>query len=479
MVASFFTGFDSTPQAITQKALSNSFNLEEKERREEALLNKDFYYGKQEQSLHLINEDVDPIIINLTKPIIGKRTSLLYRRPLKREFSGPASSIRLLEQVYHDNAIDALLHQADLLAELTGSALVHPLSDDTLSSGMRLRLYDASQFAVTGNDGDPNTADSISLVRVVDRLINPDLQGMGERQPQVERVLLQQVWTNESVVSYEGQNLANTETNPLGFLPFVNFKGEEVHDQYIGFPTTTIVRKLNAHINQLLTLLGYTIKMQSGTPIALTGFQSGEQVTIHPGRAISLPTGADAKVLQLTPKIQETLETINHLEQQLYATSGVPKVTVEGNNDGGNTHISASQLIVRWFPLLEVFKEKAVRFERYEWQLANMILAMNGMPAIEDVHIEWAEEEVLPVSHEDEMLVRDISLNLRTPIDELMRRNDFLSEAEAEALWRRNIEINSENTPDEEPEEAPEEEEEKESTNATDKPSTQDAPDGE
>lgn len=445
-ITSFFTGFDSTPQAITQKALSNNFNLEEKERREEALLNKDFYYGKQEQSLHLINEDVDPIIINLTKPIIAKRTSLLYKRPLKRDFVGPAESVAALEQVYDDNSIDALLQQTDLLAELTGSTLLHPVWEPELDGNIRLRLYDASQFAVTGRDGDPATADAISLVRVVDRLIEPTLtaETNGQASPQIERVMQQQVWTPETVISYEGSKMINTEDNPLGFLPFVNFKGEEVHDQYIGFPVSTIVRKLNAHINQLLTLLGYTIKMQSGTPIALTGFQSGEQVTIHPGRAVSLPAGADAKVLQLNPKIQETLDTVNYLEQQLYSTSGVPKVTVDSDNSGGNTHISATQLVVRWFPLMQVFHDKAVRYERYERQLANVILAVLDLPPIEDVHVEWREQDITPLTVEDETLERDIKLNLKTPIDELMRRsNEFLTEAQAEAIWEQNKDINA------------------------------------
>lgn len=403
--SAFFTGFDTTPHSITQKALTNSFSLEEKERRETAQLNKDFFYGKQEQALSLINEDVDPVVINYMNPIIDKRTSLLYRGKLERKYTGPRASVNFLEAVYEENNIDELLHHADILAELTGSALVHPLYDESLGTKTLLRIYDGSQFAVIGSDGDPRQPDAISLIRMFDRLVDgPNLDNDANPQVQVERVLLQQIWTTESVVTYEGNTVIESGENPYGFLPFANFKGEEVHDQYLGYPTADGIRKSNAQINQHLTLLGYTIKMQAGTPIALSGYDTGQPTIISPGHAINLPAGAEAKVLQLNPKIRETLETLKHIEDQLYATSSVPRITVEGNNDGGNTHISATQLKVRWYPLMEVFRDKANRFERYEKHLANTILAVNNMPLIDDIEIDWHEDDILPLAEEDEVV---------------------------------------------------------------------------
>ena len=50
----------SVPQAVTSRAITNNFSLEEEQRREEMRLNKDFYYGKQEQQLTLVNDDQDP-----------------------------------------------------------------------------------------------------------------------------------------------------------------------------------------------------------------------------------------------------------------------------------------------------------------------------------------------------------------------------------------------------------------------------------
>lgn len=434
-----FSAWDSMPISVTQRAFSETYNLEEKERKEAAELNKNYYYGKQENDVILMNDDVNPITMNITKPIITKRCSMLYARPLVREWDGPASSINFLEEVYKDNKIDSLLGKVDLYAELTGSVLVHPTIDETLPSKIRLVIYDATEFSSAGNDDDPNTADALALTRILSRLVDgAPVTSDGRKQPQIEKTILQQIWTNDSVTIYEGQNVVISEPNELGFLPFVNFQGEEVHNTYVGYPIATIVRKLNSHINQLLTHIGYTIKMQSGTPIVFSGFKSGETVVVHPGRAVNIPEGATANVLNLDPKITESLDFIKYLEDRLYTTSSVPRISVEGGEGQ-----SGRELMVRWFPLWKVFQEKSNRYQVYEMQLANMILTIAGYEPINDLKINWAQESILPLSMADDNLERDIKLNIVSPIDEIMRRDPHMSEVDAEAEYLTNATQNA------------------------------------
>jgi len=430
-----FSAWDTMPIAATQRAFSETYNLEEKERKEAAELNKSYYYGKQENDVILMNDDVNPVTMNITKPIMSKRCSMLYARPLVREWDGPAQSINFIEQVYKDNKIDSLLGKVDLYAELTGSVLLHPTPDEGLPGGIRLALYDATEFSSAGNDDDPNTADAIALTRILSRLVDgAPVTSDGRKQPQIEKVILQQIWTPDSVVAYEGQQVVVSETNELGFLPFVNFQGEEVHNAYIGYPIATVVRKLNSHINQLLTHIGYTIKMQSGTPIVFSGFKSGETVVVHPGRAVNIPEGATANVLKLDPKIAESLDFIKYLEDRLYTTSSVPRISVEGGEGQ-----SGRELMVRWFPLWKVFQEKSNRYQIYEMQLANMICAIGGYQPINDLKIKWPEESILPYSSQEESLERDIRLGISSPIDEIMRRDPHMSEVEAEAEYLTNM----------------------------------------
>ena len=423
---------DSTPDSITQKALVYNFSQDEKSRRDEAILNKDFYYGNQEQSLKILNDDVDPIVLNLTATIAKKRSSLLYKRPVTRKFQGPAKSRKFIEKMYKENRIASFMLAVDLASELTGSALVHVSEDETKETGYKLSLYDASAISpIEGDDG----LEALSVISVADKL---EKHGHGG-QPSLKRVIRQQVWTQGSVTTYEGDKVLTSETNELGFIPFSNFRGEEVYDQFIGHSPTNSVRKLNAQVNQMLTNLGYMIKMQSATPIALTGYESGEGVTIHPGKAFSLPVGASANVLNLNPKIKDTLDAINYIEEKLYETSSVPKVSVVGGEGSSGVELS-----VRWYPLLQVFEEKANRFQTYELDLANMILDIAGMDRLESLYIDWDMESILPVSPDVENLERDIGLNLKTAIDELMRRDPNLTELDAHATLLANREVNKE-----------------------------------
>jgi hypothetical protein len=427
--------FDSIPASITARALANNFTIEEKARREAASVNKNFYYGNTTDYVTLFSTEVEPITVNYTRPIINKRTSLLYNKKLVRDITGPDASIKALEQVYSDNEIDSLLLKVDLMAELTGSVLVMPELDDTLKGRIRLRCWDGENVSAVSKEDNSEEAESISLVRLTSRL----LKGWENGSPQVERIIQQQIWTNEQVVKYDGSVLVTSETNELGYIPFVNFYGEEVYGQYIGFAPAAIVRKLNAIINQKLTDLSYTIKMQAATPVFITGYSSADQIILHPGRAISLPAGATADNLRLWPQIDETLNTIKYLEDKIYDTSSVPKISIVG----GETAKSGKELLVRWFPLTQLYKEKSIRWEKYEYNLANMILKVLNLEPIDNINVDYPDEDNLPFSTNDENLDRDIRLGLTSPSKEILKRNADLTEDEALSIFEENIQENS------------------------------------
>lgn len=421
------------PQAISSRAITHNFSQEEKNRREEARLNRDFYYSKQRQQIVLVNEDQEPFYINFTYPIVKKKSTMLYSKPLVREWDGPSQSVSYLEKVYEENIIDELLLQADLNSELTGSGIITPTEDENLESKCRLRLYDASSFSALPNEDDPTDLEAISLVRVVDRI-------PANKNAEVIRVLKQQIWTKNDVLTYEGEVLVNSEPNDLGFIPFANFKGEEVYDQYIGYAPARPVRDLNESINRVLTDLGTIVKFQAFTPLWVSGYSGDSIISLHPGRAINLPAGAEAGVLGVSPNISDLLQLLLWFEEKAYETNSVPKVSVVG---GGEAK-SGRELIIRWFPLLQVFEEKSVRFQRYEKELANTILKWAGLPEINAVKVNYNAESVLPVGEDEDTLKDDIELNIKTPADEVMRRDATLTEAEAEAIVLANRDFNFE-----------------------------------
>jgi hypothetical protein len=260
-----------------------------------------------------------------------------------------------------------------------------------------------------------------------------------DKDPSVETNLQSEIWTENYITTYVNNVRKGSEPNELQYLPFVTFKGEDVYGQFLGHAPATSIRQLNQCINQQLTNLGYMIKMQSATPIVLTGFQQGEGVTIHPGRAMSLPAGATAAALALNPAITETLDEIKFLEEKIYECSAIPKISVTGQDKGS---VSGKELLIKWAPLLQVFKGKSLRFRKYELDLFNMILKVNNLSPLGDLNVKYPEEAVLPYSPESENLERDIKLGISTPIDQVLKLNPTLDETDAEALVLANLEFN-------------------------------------
>jgi len=422
---------DAIPTSVITNASVHSFSVDEKNRREQAIKNKNFYYGKSEQYLQLVTSDQDPVVINLTMPIVKKKNTLLYARKLTREFDGASASTSFLEKEYDRLNIDAFLKQADLAAELTGTALVH-VGIDEETHNTKLTLFDASNFSVVAKEPSNTELEAVSLVSLDQHITG------SEKSPQVTTSLRSEVWTDSFITTFKNGTKSGAVKNELGFLPFTSFKGEDVYSQYLGHAPATTIGAVNNTINNSLTQLAYMIKMQGGTPIVVTGFEGGAGITLHPGKALSVPAGAGIDVLGLNPKITETLDVIKYLEDKIFDTSFVPKVTIVGDQKSN----SGKELLVRWFPLIQVFKDKTMRFEKYELDLANMILKVNGMVEINNVIIDWAEESVLPLSHDTEDLQELFNFGILTPADVKMRKDPSLTEAEAEIEVSANIAFN-------------------------------------
>lgn len=425
---------DTTPASTITTASVFNFSLEEKNRREKMIKNKDFFYDRHRDHIDLINTDVDPVQVNITSPIIKKKVSLLYSRPLIREFDGPSASVSRLEQIYEDIRIDRFLRNVDLQAELTGTALIFVGLEE---GEIILKLYDASEFSVVESEEDYTVPDAISIISRVMKV------GGSEKNPSVEMHLRTEIWTDAFITTYMDDMRTGSVSNELDYLPFIPFKGEDVWGQYLGHAPATSVVLLNQTLDQQLTNLGYMTKMQSATPVVITGFERGEGFFIHPGKAISLPAGATADALKLNPMIEAALAEAKWIEEKIYETSSIPKVSVVGDAQAE----SAKELMVKWEPLLQVFNDKTLRYQTYELELANMILKVLGMEVIKNINISYPEEGILPLSSEVEELKQEINLGLTTPIDELLKRDPSLSEDEAEAQIRANVDFNKQIKP--------------------------------
>lgn len=421
--------------SITNRALYENFSIKEKKRREEAEINVNFYYDRAKEYVERVNHDVSPTTINMVKVIAHKRATMLYSQKLLREFDGPAASVKFIKEFYEFIDIDSFLLKVDLASELTGTGLVHIATDTTNDFGINLQLFSGRDISILSNVDDPNKPEAISIIRTVNTY---DKQVRNSK-----TVIKQQIWTDKKVRTYNNGAEANPafekeQSHSLPAMPFVAFNGEEVDGQCVGHPPITSVRLLNQSLNELLTNLNYMIKMESFTPIAVEGFESGSVISLHPGKALNLPMGSKAYTLNFDPKIDSVIAAIKYIEDKVYDTSSVPKVSILGGEAS-----SGRELMIKWFPLVQVFKEKSVRWNKYEHKLVNMILKLIGLDPIPYMLVRYPDDTILPMSAEKDDLLSDIKLNIKTPIDEIMRRDPELTEEEAQAEFLANRDINS------------------------------------
>ena len=420
---------------IKDQANLNTYTSEEKARRDAGKRNKDFYYDNQEKYVSTFNIEAKPSILPLARPILDKRTSMLYNKKLTRDIRGPVASVNFLEALYSENDIDNIFLSADLYSELTGTVLLSMVEDTEKTSGYRITLWDGTNISAVSDDSNSSSLAALSLIKEVSSLSK---EASHKDNIQVKTVTHQQIWTKERVFYYEGFTEKNSVDNEYKRIPFSVIKGKEVPNQFYGFSPATSISLMNATINQLVSDLTYTIKLQSANPIVLTGFQGGESLIVQPGKAINLPVGADAKILPFKPQIEDTLNTIKFIEQKIYETSSVPEVSIVGSEGS-----SGRELLVRWYPLVQVFLEKAVRYQKYELEAANNFLFMAGFEPIQSIHVNYDKNSILPLNPEEDKLKEDVSLNLTNPAKILRERDPHLTEQEAAAIIKKNKETNS------------------------------------
>ena len=217
---------DTTPISLIVRANLTNFSTDEKARREQALVNKDYYYSKQETYLEKVNSEVDAVTLPLTHVIVNKKSSLLYSRPLVREFIGPNPSVSFLDKFVTETDIDFLLSKVDLASELTGTSLMFIGID--ANGKTSIKIYDASEFSVVQGEEDPDVPQAISIISKTYKITGSDTD------PQVETHLKSEIWTDNYITIYIDNIRQASEPNRLQYLPFVSFKGEEVYGQYLG-----------------------------------------------------------------------------------------------------------------------------------------------------------------------------------------------------------------------------------------------------
>lgn len=324
---------------------------------------------------------------------LGRLCAHTYSPGPHRSADVPAAD-RILQQVYTQNHIDALMHEAERLSTINDVAAIQVRWTRGRGKGkdVDLQLWGAEEFAVFESPDDPREAEAVVTIDKVDnatryRVWFDDLVhtfstakagGQDGRR------------TEGGVIAYE--EVGSPRPNPYGAIPFAFVHYRQPTRCFWTNAPGSFLRRTEATVNVELSDLAEAI-VKYATPIGLLiNFPVEDNPEIGPGRFLRLIRGGptysgdgysdggepDARYLQAQLAIEAIWEDIRHtLDQAAEACDLSPGALRLDYSDAP----SGFSLVCRQFPLLDRARGRRPIFQRAETELARTICAVYGAMA--------------------------------------------------------------------------------------------------
>lgn len=358
--------------------------------------------------------------------------------------SGPARQVEdaaandLLQQVYEQTHVDAVLHQAEVLSTLNDVAAIEVKATNDPDAPIELHLWGSDEFAVFVDPERPNEA---KAVVVIDR---------------VNQQTRYRLWTAEIVATYmtkpwttdvtSGARVAywqGTEPNTYGVLPFAFVHYREPVRRFWTPGLGTFLRKVESALNRQLSNIDELAWKYSCPVGVFTNVAPDFNPEIGRGRFMRLYStpnlegggyGAGqtptASYLQAQLAIDQLwLDVKNYIDQALEAAH-VPGSAVRMDQSGVQSGIA---LLVEQAPLILRAKARRPMFVRVETRLAKVILQVYGghydKPAFTAAAktlrllLSWPEPQVpIPGPERDNSDQWELSMGILSRVQLVMQR---------------------------------------------------------
>lgn len=302
---------------------------------------------------------------------------------------GPARQVEdavanaLLEQVYEQCHIGAVMHQAEVLSTLNDVAAIEVKATNDPDRPIELHLWGADEFAVFVH---PDRPTEPMAVVVIDR---------------VNQQTRYRLWTAESVMTYvtkpwttdatAGATIAylqGTEENTYGVLPFAFVHYREPVRRFWTPGLGTFLRKVESALNRQLSNID-ELAWKYSCPIGVfTNVPPDFNPELGRGRFMRLysaPNLADggygaaqtptAAYLQAQLAIDQLWLDVTNFAQQALEACHVPLSAVRLEAVGATSGV---QIVAEQAPLLTRARSRRPMFVRVETCLAKVILCVYG-----------------------------------------------------------------------------------------------------
>jgi hypothetical protein len=316
--------------------------------------------------------------------IVNTLTAHLYKNPPARTVENNPEATKFLQQVYKDNAMFALWHEADRLSMVTDVCAFQVGTTNDIKHPIRISLWDASQFTVFVDPDDPTKPYAVVTIDCYD-----NQRRLTVWTKETKTVYLTPKWNHQDTSGKtEGRRIYH-DVNTLGRLPFVF-----VH---FNFPTTDFwsggpgdqLRIANRYINFRLVTSADDIRYLGNPMMVAEGV--GPEWTppkrTLPGDVIVLPKGEvsggmnndlkpNLRLLEPdTQFVNASWEDIQNYLDHTLETNNIPEAAVRFTASAGRSGMSIQ---AEQMPLIQWARGRQPQFAHYESCLAQLVFEVSA-----------------------------------------------------------------------------------------------------
>jgi hypothetical protein len=373
-------------QRAVEQEITRGFLQNEKTRLDDAAKNVDFFNGDFDRyPVRAPGSAYDTQRLarhtRFMNRVVHVLTANLYKDGPARNLPEHAEASQWLEAVYRDNAVDALLQDADRYAAVGDVCALQVQGTEDPDRPIDIQLWDAHEFCVWL---DPDNPRRPLAVATIDRWDNKT------------RLRL---WTALECVTYTTEKLlpgqtaagrafqeVGRELNTYDVLPFA-FVHWEFPSRYFWTPGPgSNLRDANDYINFFLTEHGDSIRYMLRPVLLGHGVAPGWRPPspIHPGDFWDIPADADAGDNGPEPRVEHLQPDVSFVEAGWYdlqayidhslEMAGVPPGTIRMKLDAQ----SGVALVAEQIPLILWAQGRRRPFGYYEADLAKVVLQVGA-----------------------------------------------------------------------------------------------------
>ena len=287
--------------------------------------------------------------VNLTRLVVDILAGV-YKKPPGRSIEGSQALVELIQRLWAEAGLDRTMLAADRYAKLQGICAIRPVVSDGAFS---LQIYPAHALSVM-----PHPAKPWEPLAVCARNGNAV-----------------HLWTPTRFVLICQGIVEKVIAHGYGRIPLVFLRDQLSPTSFMPPAQGADIAFQNLGINELLSDLGYIVKMQGFGVLEVVNPDINQELALSPGRAIRFqvvgdePFGINFK--NPGAPIAELIENVRFAIQRMLLAFRIPEtaITVNMTSAPSGVAISASQT-----PLMEGIAERSEMFRPIERDLLDCML---------------------------------------------------------------------------------------------------------